>query len=206
MFSQKWVHKEKKIKITFFGRVWWFNWLFLIFYPKFVRKMNFTMNATHIVNQHVLNLAFKFAPRFVFLDARAMKASWEMKKAESVWRPTNVLKNKDKIKVNCKKFFSIITTTLRIKWAMNYRELSIFIDQIFQTLQDGKIIWNYFFEACGRNEYFSLCDSHCQPTCDLPGGPSVCTKNCVAGCYCNQDLLRDEDSGRCVKPFDCPRH
>lgn len=88
---------------------------------------------------------------------------------------------------------------------MSY-ELSIFIDQIFQTLQDGKIIWNYFFEACGRNEYFSLCDSHCQPTCDLPGGPSVCTKNCVAGCYCNQDLLRDEDSGRCVKPFDCPRH
>ncbi|XP_045463874.1 chymotrypsin inhibitor Ani s 6-like [Harmonia axyridis] len=54
------------------------------------------------------------------------------------------------------------------------------------------------YPICGPNESFDSCGSACTPTCQKPTS-TFCTFQCVPGCYCQQNLIRDERSGRCVR-------
>ncbi|XP_044762072.1 chymotrypsin inhibitor-like [Coccinella septempunctata] len=55
--------------------------------------------------------------------------------------------------------------------------------------------------GCPPNEFFNGCGSACTPTCQKPPA-EYCTFNCVPGCYCVSNFIRDELSGMCVK--SCP--
>ncbi|GIY92463.1 uncharacterized protein CEXT_780751 [Caerostris extrusa] len=49
---------------------------------------------------------------------------------------------------------------------------------------------------CRTNAQFSMCKSPCRPTCKNPT-PAPCSEPCVAGCFCKDGFLEDED-GSCV--------
>ncbi|GFY63523.1 chymotrypsin inhibitor, partial [Trichonephila inaurata madagascariensis] len=64
---------------------------------------------------------------------------------------------------------------------------------------------NFVFKAsdsCRSNEVYNQCGSACPPTCSDRGENQICTLQCVAGCFCKEGLVRD-DEGECVKPEDC---
>jgi hypothetical protein len=54
---------------------------------------------------------------------------------------------------------------------------------------------------CTENEVFLRCGSACPPTCAQPH-PEMCTKNCVAGCFCKPGYLKNE-KGVCTKSENC---
>ena len=58
---------------------------------------------------------------------------------------------------------------------------------------------------CLANEEYRRCGSACPPICsDLfyPLKPKLCTKQCVAGCFCKTGLYRTKN-GDCVQPEVC---
>jgi hypothetical protein len=55
---------------------------------------------------------------------------------------------------------------------------------------------------CPANEHFESCGSACAPTCAHPEVSSICTKNCVVGCFCNDGYLRNAQ-GVCVQTRSC---
>jgi hypothetical protein len=55
---------------------------------------------------------------------------------------------------------------------------------------------------CKDNEMFLRCGSACTPTCAQPHPSPVCTKNCVAGCFCKPGYLKDEQ-GVCTRSENC---
>ena len=59
-------------------------------------------------------------------------------------------------------------------------------------------------DSCPINEEFDKCDSHCEPKC-IDNVLLSCEDKCVAGCRCIDGLLRDDLSGRCVKPQECSK-
>ncbi|GFY60956.1 zonadhesin [Trichonephila inaurata madagascariensis] len=59
-------------------------------------------------------------------------------------------------------------------------------------------------DSCRSNEVYNQCGSACPPTCSDRGENQICTLQCVAGCFCKEGLVRD-DEGECVKPKDCPQ-
>lgn len=59
-------------------------------------------------------------------------------------------------------------------------------------------------DICPVNEEFDKCDSHCEPKC-IDDVLFSCEDKCVAGCRCIHGLLRDNYSGRCVKPQECSK-
>ncbi|GFR05007.1 hypothetical protein TNCT_498982 [Trichonephila clavata] len=58
-------------------------------------------------------------------------------------------------------------------------------------------------DSCRSNEVYKQCGSACPPTCSNRGENQICTLQCVAGCFCKDGLVRD-DQGECVKPEECP--
>ncbi|PRD23390.1 UNVERIFIED_CONTAM: Chymotrypsin inhibitor [Trichonephila clavipes] len=59
-------------------------------------------------------------------------------------------------------------------------------------------------DSCRSNEVYKQCGSACPPTCSNRGENQICTLQCVAGCFCKEGLVRD-DQGECVEPEDCPQ-
>ncbi|KRZ87210.1 Cysteine-rich venom protein 6 [Trichinella sp. T8] len=57
---------------------------------------------------------------------------------------------------------------------------------------------------CNNDEEFDECGTACPLTCDTikKDMPQTCTKQCVAGCFCRGDLVRDP-GGRCVARDMC---
>lgn len=56
-------------------------------------------------------------------------------------------------------------------------------------------------KVCPEGEEFNKCGSACPKTCKDPG-PVSCTRQCVAGCFCKDGLVRN-DQNKCVPPSDC---
>nr|QRN45218.1 zonadhesin-like 1 [Tineola bisselliella] len=56
---------------------------------------------------------------------------------------------------------------------------------------------------CGKNEHYNRCGTACPLTCDQPE-PRPCTRQCVKGCFCNGDLVRNSE-GKCVPKDQCPK-
>ncbi|XP_013179793.1 PREDICTED: zonadhesin-like [Papilio xuthus] len=56
-------------------------------------------------------------------------------------------------------------------------------------------------EGCGPNEVFKRCGPACERSCEIP--LPTCTQQCVEGCFCADDRLRD-DNGQCVEVSECP--
>ncbi|GIZ02054.1 hypothetical protein CEXT_77441 [Caerostris extrusa] len=56
---------------------------------------------------------------------------------------------------------------------------------------------------CRANAQFSMCRTPCRPTCKNPA-PSPCNEPCVAGCFCTDGFVEDQD-GRCVHFENCTR-
>ncbi|KAG7309637.1 hypothetical protein JYU34_004115 [Plutella xylostella] len=57
--------------------------------------------------------------------------------------------------------------------------------------------------VCSDNEKFNSCGTACELTCDnYKNPPNVCTKECVAQCFCQEGLVRASD-GSCILPEYC---
>ncbi|XP_023213510.1 mucin-6-like [Centruroides sculpturatus] len=61
------------------------------------------------------------------------------------------------------------------------------------------------FNCSKPNEYYQLCGSACPPTCQNYGKTMKCPLNCVEGCFCREDLVRDSNSENqsCIYPAEC---
>ncbi|XP_054714544.1 SCO-spondin-like [Uloborus diversus] len=59
-------------------------------------------------------------------------------------------------------------------------------------------------ESCGKNQVYKPCGSACPPTCENKGKSVRCTRQCVAGCFCKNGLVKDSN-GKCVKLYDCKK-
>ncbi|KAH9397734.1 hypothetical protein TYRP_004060 [Tyrophagus putrescentiae] len=60
-------------------------------------------------------------------------------------------------------------------------------------------------QVCGPNEEYTSCGSSCPDTCETilnPAAKRVCTMNCVPGCFCIADHVRDADK-KCIAQFEC---
>ncbi|CAF3152891.1 unnamed protein product [Rotaria sp. Silwood2] len=59
-------------------------------------------------------------------------------------------------------------------------------------------------ECCqGQNEQYTSCGTACPETCDYK--PEVCTKQCVAGCFCNPNYVRKDNNTNspCIERNEC---
>ncbi|CRL03442.1 CLUMA_CG016437, isoform A [Clunio marinus] len=56
--------------------------------------------------------------------------------------------------------------------------------------------------ACGENESYNLCGTACPDTCETLGEPTFCTKQCVAGCFCDKGFVRGP-KGNCIPENEC---
>ena len=57
--------------------------------------------------------------------------------------------------------------------------------------------------ACGENEIFDGCTSHCTRKCNDPHRPSPCADICIPGCTCAEGFAKNRE-GKCVKFAECP--
>ncbi|EAT48610.1 AAEL000369-PA [Aedes aegypti] len=57
---------------------------------------------------------------------------------------------------------------------------------------------------CGPNEVYSECGTACPETCDNLGENIPCVLMCVPGCFCQPGYVRNNVTGACVKPCECP--
>ncbi|XP_031850071.1 chymotrypsin inhibitor-like [Nomia melanderi] len=55
--------------------------------------------------------------------------------------------------------------------------------------------------TCSSNEVWNSCGSACAPSCENPE-PTFCTANCIIGCQCKDNLLRNKE-GKCVPKSEC---
>ncbi|KFM65456.1 Kunitz/BPTI-like toxin, partial [Stegodyphus mimosarum] len=59
-------------------------------------------------------------------------------------------------------------------------------------------------DVCPENEHFKQCGTACPSTCqNYDDFPRPCVPMCVAGCFCNEGLVRNENN-ICVTPQSCP--
>ncbi|XP_037914087.1 serine protease inhibitor swm-1-like [Hermetia illucens] len=56
-------------------------------------------------------------------------------------------------------------------------------------------------QQCGQNENYTTCGTACPLTCQRPV-PTICTYQCVRGCFCNDGFVRS-DKGNCIRPSEC---
>ncbi|KAG4065149.1 hypothetical protein HA402_007546 [Bradysia odoriphaga] len=60
-------------------------------------------------------------------------------------------------------------------------------------------------QVCPLNEVYDECGSACPLTCNnYKSPPGVCTANCVVGCRCQDDYVRNEADGTCCLESECP--
>ena len=69
--------------------------------------------------------------------------------------------------------------------------------------------WDWFgwadTDSCGANEEFTTCGSSCPRTCQNWNMVElVCPYGCVEGCFCKEGYVRNEGTGECVLPEQCP--
>lgn len=59
--------------------------------------------------------------------------------------------------------------------------------------------------TCGRNEVYMSCGTACPLTCKnvISGSGNICTKQCVAGCFCKAGYVRRASGGSCVLKSQC---
>ncbi|XP_071510209.1 von Willebrand factor-like [Diadema antillarum] len=59
-------------------------------------------------------------------------------------------------------------------------------------------------EDCPSGMTYNQCGTACPSTCDNPG-PQICTRQCVAGCFCAAGTVLEQPGGqRCVPLEECP--
>ncbi|XP_072174259.1 scavenger receptor cysteine-rich domain-containing protein DMBT1-like [Diadema setosum] len=59
-------------------------------------------------------------------------------------------------------------------------------------------------EDCPSGMTYNRCGTACPATCDNPG-PQICTRQCVAGCFCAAGTVLEQPGGqRCVPLEECP--
>ena len=56
---------------------------------------------------------------------------------------------------------------------------------------------------CGDHEEYKKCGTACPTKCG-DSGPQVCTKQCVAGCFCEAGFILDKEDGNCIPKDECP--
>lgn len=65
-------------------------------------------------------------------------------------------------------------------------------------------------DTCSANETWNDCATAttCEKTCQNENAaikcPKVDNKICVSRCECNKGFIRDGESGKCIKPLECP--
>ncbi|XP_062534961.1 cysteine-rich venom protein 6-like, partial [Armigeres subalbatus] len=55
------------------------------------------------------------------------------------------------------------------------------------------------------NTEYRLCGNECPRTCENLHPEPPCTQVCMRGCYCKKGYVRENHSGLCVRPEDCPK-
>lgn len=60
-------------------------------------------------------------------------------------------------------------------------------------------------KQCQQDEIYKTCGSPCEATCDNPNKSNVvCTQACREGCFCDNGFVRNQRSGLCILPKNCP--
>ncbi|KAJ1132125.1 hypothetical protein NDU88_010454 [Pleurodeles waltl] len=60
--------------------------------------------------------------------------------------------------------------------------------------------------ACQDHASYSECGTACPLTCDNYDSPTVCTRECAVGCFCNKGyVLENATSNRCIPRSDCKK-
>nr|XP_019528751.2 cysteine-rich venom protein 6-like [Aedes albopictus] len=54
------------------------------------------------------------------------------------------------------------------------------------------------------NTEYRLCGDECPRTCENLNPQPPCTQVCMPGCYCKKGYVRENVSGLCILPCDCP--
>lgn len=58
---------------------------------------------------------------------------------------------------------------------------------------------------CARShEVYNTCGSACPSDCDNYKNPPACTRQCVAGCFCEAGYVRNLVDNTCCLPTQCP--
>uniref|UniRef100_A0A8L7YLU3 TIL domain-containing protein n=1 Tax=Brugia malayi TaxID=6279 RepID=A0A8L7YLU3_BRUMA len=68
----------------------------------------------------------------------------------------------------------------------------------FRRASNGNLL-----KECSITEEFKECGSVCEETCDDFGQPIVCSKQCLAGCFCKEGYIREKKGGCCILPELC---
>ncbi|KXJ80744.1 hypothetical protein RP20_CCG023607 [Aedes albopictus] len=66
------------------------------------------------------------------------------------------------------------------------------------------VAWADVVLPCGPHEEYTECGTACPETCDNLGETRPCILLCVRGCFCQQGYVRNNATGACVLPCDCP--
>ena len=61
---------------------------------------------------------------------------------------------------------------------------------------------NIIYTVCGENQEWNDCGSACPAKCS-DSVPSICTFQCIAGCFCKNGYKLDDD-GNCIPENECP--
>lgn len=56
----------------------------------------------------------------------------------------------------------------------------------------------------GPQEVYDECGSPCPLTCQNMYVKELCIAMCAEGCFCEEGYIRDDYSGYCIKPEQCP--
>jgi hypothetical protein len=59
-------------------------------------------------------------------------------------------------------------------------------------------------EICKANEVYKDCGTACPGTCSQP--LRVCERKCVAGCFCQEGYVLDDQTNECVPVDSCPNN
>ena len=63
---------------------------------------------------------------------------------------------------------------------------------------------NYNTPTCGVNEEYKICGTACPEKCGDSGSSTICTKQCVAGCFCKSGYKLDDVGKNCIPEDECP--
>ncbi|KAJ0174465.1 hypothetical protein K1T71_009573 [Dendrolimus kikuchii] len=57
-------------------------------------------------------------------------------------------------------------------------------------------------QCCPENEVYKECGSACPKTCAADSEDTICTEQCVVGCFCKDGYVRNS-ADKCILPSDC---
>ena len=69
--------------------------------------------------------------------------------------------------------------------------------------ENGNCIPKNECPTCGDNKEYNICGTACPAKCG-DSETSICTSQCVEGCFCKEGYILDVKDGNCIPENECP--